>query len=105
DDIVGTWSWVQSSGGIAGILETPESTGESRKVVFDDQGNVTYYTDNIVTLSSTYSLGESLTIFSDEPVPVVYVEGQLTLAYSFPACGELELAEDVFDGFIHLYQK
>ncbi|MBW1751095.1 MAG: hypothetical protein JRJ37_10455 [Deltaproteobacteria bacterium] len=49
--------------------------------------------------------GESLTIFSDEPVPVVYVEGHLTLAYSFPACGELEPAEDVLDGFIHQYQK
>jgi len=106
EGIVGSWIWYETSGGVAGVLETPETTGETRKVVFQENGNVTFYTNDEVTLSSTYTLASENTLFSDEPLPVVKVE-DLTVfyLYSFPYVDELELQENVIDGFIHNYSK
>ena len=32
NQLVGSWNWLESSGGIAGTTETPQSTGETRKL-------------------------------------------------------------------------
>jgi hypothetical protein len=107
DSIVGNWIWYETSGGIGGITETPESTGETRKVVFQDNGNVTFFTNDIITLASTYSLASEDTIISNDPLPVVKIEGidSFYYIYSFPDENELELQENVNDGFIYNYRK
>ena len=107
ESIVGTWNWYETSGGIGGITDTPESTGETRKVVFQDNGNVVFYTNDEVTLSSTYLLASKVTIISDDPLPVVIIDGidAFYYIYSFPYEDELELQENVVDGFIHNYRK
>lgn len=107
ESIVGIWNWYETSGGIGGIVETPESTGETRMVVFEYNGNVTFYTNNEVTLSSTYALASEYTIISDNPLPVVKVDDidSFFFIYSFPYEDELELQENVYDGFIHNYRK
>ncbi len=105
--IVGTWNWYETSGGIGGIIDTPESTGETRKVVFEDNGNIAFYTNDEVTFSSTYLLASKDTIISDGPLPVVIIDGidAFYYIYSFPYEDELELQENVYDGFIHNYRK
>ena len=55
ESIIGTWDWYKTSGGIGGIIERPQTTGETRKVVFQENGNVTFYTDNEITLSWIYN--------------------------------------------------
>lgn len=107
DSIVGNWIWYETSGGIGGITETPESTGETRRVVFQDNGNVTFFTNDVATLASTYSLASEDTIISDDPLPVVKIEDidSFFYIYSFPDENELELQENVNDGFIHNYRK
>lgn len=105
ENIIGTWNWYETSGGIGGIVETPQTTGETRKVVFQENGDVTFYTNDEVTLSSTYTLSNEKTILSDEALPVVKVEGlDFNYVYSFPYVNELELQEAVIDGFIHNYR-
>ena len=94
--IIGSWEWYQSSGGYTGGTETPESTGETRKVVFEENGNVTYYTNDTVFLSSTY------TILDEE---TIVVEDYFTYTYSFPYVGELELIEDGYDTYTHNYRR
>ena len=104
--IVGTWNWYETSGGIGGIIETPHTTGEARKIVFHDNGDVTFYTNDEVTLASTYTLSSENTIISDEPLPVVKIADLVfDYIYSFPYVDELELQENVVDGFIHNYSK
>ena len=106
ESIAGNWIWYETSGGIAGIIETPQTTGEARRVVFQDNGNVTFYTNDVVTLSSTYALASEDTIISDTPLPVVKIDGiGFDYIYSFPYVDELELQEAVIDGFIHNYRK
>jgi len=104
--IVGSWTWYERTGGIGGLYETPESTGKTRKVVFDDDGKVTFYEDGEVTISSTYSLAIEKTIFDEDPIPVINVDGvAYSYAYSFPAKNELVLKDDVYDGFIDKYTR
>ena len=105
ESIVGTWSWYETTGGIGGITETPESTGETRKVEFLDNGDVTFYTNEAVTFSSTYILASKDTIISVDPLPVVIIEGSFTYIYSFPFDDELELQENAYDGFTHKYRQ
>lgn len=108
--IVGSWNWYKSSGGFAGTVQTPESTGETRKVIFQDNGSVTFYANDEATLSATFTLANEKTIYSEHPIPVVKVEGDvlgtaLLFAYSFPDNNELELKDNFFDGFTHNYRK
>lgn len=104
--IVGTWQWYETSGGFAGVIETPETTGETRQVVFEEDGTVSFYKNGNVTLTSTYTLGKEKTIFSEEPLPVLIIDSASFLyAYSFPFEDELELQENVYDGFVHNYRK
>lgn len=35
EGIIGRWTWVESTGGIAGLTRTPASTGETRSLRFD----------------------------------------------------------------------
>jgi hypothetical protein len=104
EGIVGAWEWVRSIGGIAGIEETPRSTEQSRSVVFDEYGNVTFYKNGTVSHSSSYILGTALTIFSVDPMPVVYLNGQLTFAYSIEG-NTLILNDNHVDGFRSEYSK
>ena len=41
ESIVGSWVWIESIGGFGGLVETPDSTGESHRVVFEANGEVT----------------------------------------------------------------
>jgi hypothetical protein len=104
EEIVGTWEWVRSVGGIAGIEETPQSTGQSRSVVFDEYGNSTFYRNSTVGNSSSYTLGMALTIFSVDLVPVVYLNAQLTFAYSIEG-NTLILNDNHVDGFRSEYSR
>ncbi|MEJ2697782.1 MAG: hypothetical protein P8013_14180 [Candidatus Sulfobium sp.] len=106
ESIVGSWVWYETSGGLAGVHETPEITGESRKVVFEDNGKVTFYTNGEMIFSSTYTLATEKTIIAEDPLPVVKVEGNSFIyAYSFPSPDELTLQENVFDGFTYKYRR
>ena len=103
--LIGKWKWIQSSGGFAGETVTPESTGESRSIEFGEMGIVTFYTNGEVTLSSTFRTDAEKTIFAEDPQPVLYVEGYFMYAYSFPYFDQLELSENVYDGYSHVYIK
>lgn len=106
ESIIGVWTWYETSGGIAGIIETPETTGETRGVAFQEDGGVEFYTNDEVIFASTYTLSNEKTILSDEMMPVVKVDGiDFNYIYSFPYVDELELQEAVADGFIHNYRK
>jgi hypothetical protein len=104
--IVGNWVWSETSGGVAGVHETPESTGETRKVVFDNDGKATFYTNGLATVSSTYTLATEKTLLAEDPLYVVKVEGiSLDYVFSFPSANELMLQENAVDGFTYVYRK
>lgn len=103
--ILGSWKWVNSSGGFAGTTDTPESTGESRRVVFEENGGVAFYENGEISIQSTFTCGLEKTIIAKEKHPVVYIEGSFMYAYSFSSTGRLILYDNMIDGYTHIYEK
>ena len=103
--IIGTWNWIKTTGGIAGIEDTPQSTGQTRTIVFDNEQIVKFYVNDSLTKEGVYRLGLAETIFHKDPEPVLFIDDSLWYAYSFPNDNKLILQENIYDGFVHEYRR
>ena len=64
-NLQGTWVWVSSSGGFTGSTETPETTGQTRRLIITES-TLTTITDNDLISERNYSLIEKESqIFGD----------------------------------------
>ncbi|MCZ4695544.1 hypothetical protein DWB61_12530 [Ancylomarina euxinus] len=74
-EIIGSWDWVESTGGIDGRTETPASTGNEIVVEFWGASYKKYVNDELVE-EMTYKLeeGESM-IFGKKTVQIIYQNG------------------------------
>ena len=107
DGVVGTWTWLRSTGGIAGTTRTPETEGFTGVLRFDADGTVEWRVDGERVWQTTWSLGRARegsplageeVVFYGEPVvgwpyQAVHVEGA-GLILTDPCC----------DGFVHEYE-
>ncbi len=104
DEFTGTWNWVRTTGGFAGGMITPDSTGKNIKLVFSGDGKVLQFEDMSIIFSGTYQVTKDITIFSQDSVPVI-IFGKMTYSYLFPSENNLMLIENVYDGFTYEYIK
>lgn len=103
--IVGTWNWEKSSGGISGKdVVTPESTGVSKKLVFDTNKKVSVFTNDLQTGIYTYkiTMGNSildhkehyLLTFNEMCYVIQYIDNQ-----------HLSIQDNFADGYVLTYAK
>jgi ABC-type Fe3+-hydroxamate transport system substrate-binding protein len=100
--IVGTWKVVHIGGGESGVDITPNT---NRTVEFTEDGKVTWYEDDEPTYSASYTTGIDKTIYSLDPLPVIYLSDGWGYTYSFPNSRTLSLAETAYDGFWYTCQR
>ena len=100
----GDWTWVESSGGIAGWTLTPESTGETMSLRFHSGHSVELTRNDAVEGTTTYRL-----VSSDDgmTMSIEYAEG----IFGFATQG-LSVTQDVLilrdgccDGFIYRFER
>ncbi len=108
--IVGEWIWVKSYGGISGgDLQTPENTNSIREAIFKSDGTVIMTVNGDTTLKSTYSIIRDKSIFESDSSNVLVIDKLLTdisMRYAIMnVTDSLILAEDVCDGYGHLYVR
>lgn len=96
--LFGFWYWVQSSGGIAGIIETPATVGYTRIFVFDGFGSFYEFRNGILFKRTRYNVVTKPTIFGTVS-PVLEIPGYLDMVVSFPDSRSMTLTENVYDGF------
>lgn len=101
--ITGEWSWIKTTGGFENITETPESTGETQLISFDSNGIYSFYKNDTLISEYNYLLGHDMTIFSQDSIPVIYINNMLLYAYHFESDDALSLSENVYDGFTYNY--
>lgn len=65
-DLVGEWTWVQSTGGLAGVLQTPESIGVTRSLSFTAT-TFQSFEDGELVHESNYTLGTEESLVFNEP--------------------------------------
>ena len=104
-EIVGTWDWVLSQGGIAGLTIKPTAL-DNRQMIFDAVGNYTFKKNGVVLVTTQYKLENVKSISSTEPVPSITFPGNDAMNFSYSIKGDsLFLFEEVYDGFGHTYVR
>jgi hypothetical protein len=106
NQILGTWSWYQTTGGIAGIDETPINTNQTRSVVFTQSGNVIFYTNGKETANHKYEIKKGISILDHkEHDLLVYANMNHVVYLPLNKYGSLIIADDVVDGFTSKYNR
>ena len=102
--LIGTWIWLYSSGGIAGVINTPESIGYTAKLEISD-GIVKGFKNDSLIYTKNYSIEihDSATS-SAAHLDMVY-EGGAFPQYFIVNEDELELVDECSDCFQSLYKR
>lgn len=100
--LLGSWSWIRTSGGIAGVNETPANTGRTGGVIFTAT-ELICRENGSESMSSVYHLGRAMTIFNTDSIPVVYAGTELIFGYAFSGNDTLALWDNFVDGFFFSY--
>jgi hypothetical protein len=98
--LTGKWNWVNSTGGFAGIQQTPESTGKSRHLLIDDT-HIKYYEDQELINNEGYTTGFDKVIEHTEEKEVIYSQNN-KMSYTIRN-DTLILKEQCYDCFTHVY--
>ena len=69
--LVGSWEWVESSGGFAGTTTSPSSTSSSRQIVITAT-TIQYYLDGSLLQTDSYSIQTKKSIFGGDKQMLVY---------------------------------
>jgi hypothetical protein len=103
--ILGSWSWMQTTGGLAGVHENQYTTGESRAVKIT-KSEIIFYTNNKEVSRSKYEIKKGISILDKKEHDFLVYNG-INHVFTLPASkfGELSISDDVFDGFTSIYYK
>lgn len=106
DKLIGTWCWVETTGGIAGVHQTPASTGHTRKLIFNKDLTFQVYEDEKLKSSGCFEIefGKSL-ILQKDAFMLKFDTNSATNIIQFDNDGNLILGQDVYDGFVKKYAK
>lgn len=105
DSLIGEWEWIESSGGIAGELITKESEGYSSTIVFKDD-SVSFYRDNSLLGTSSFSIEEGKSIYSSEAVNFINYESEKPdEVIIYHANDSLLIGDNNYDGYTSLYTR
>lgn len=103
-DIIGTWLWAESTGGIGGITRTHEKTGETWSIEFRKDwtyrelraGNETF---------GKFAIENRPSIFDHEARPALVIDGRIDQIIEAPNRGQLVLNDNVVDGFRNVFVR
>lgn len=98
-NLIGTWSWVSSSGGIAGTTETPVSTGKNIDLKFTSDGKYFYYTNGIISSEGTYNLEIKKSLLSQTNKNAIIFSNDGSMIIEKIDNSNLLLSDDNYDGF------
>ena len=105
DQIIGKWEWIRTTGGLAGVDETPLSTGKTLQINFESNGAFVWGPLEDASITGMYYLDTVMTIFSSIPLPVINLDSNLIFEYKFWGNDSLDLSENYYDGFNYSFVR
>jgi hypothetical protein len=103
EEIVGNWRWVQSSGGMAGIIETPVSTGKNILLIITEDEIQTYENDSLKeTTGYTIKYGNSL--LQDMKTLIIVKDQGVNQSFEIND-DHLVLYDECYDCYVSEYTK
>jgi len=101
--IVGTWNWISTTGGIAGVTETPESTGNEIKLEIT-LDSIKTYLNGTLTSEVKYSLQRKKSVLFGELREMIILEDGYRKMIDRKE-NNLVLTDDCYDCFMSEYVK
>jgi hypothetical protein len=101
-----TWQWVQSVGGIGGVLMTPATTGYNQTLELDESGLYRVYRDSTLLLSGNFSIISIVSELDNQSYEAISLDnGSSPLAIISVTDTDLVLRDECVDCFTHTYQS
>jgi hypothetical protein len=101
--LIGKWKWIESSGGIDGRTETPESTGNAVTIEFTHTTIKTFVNGNLES-EVNYEIQSGSSIRTTEKTDLIVYENR-TIQSVLIEGNSLVLFEECYDCFQHNYLK
>jgi len=102
-NLIGNWNWERSSGGIAGTTETPQSTGQIRKLIISSDSIIGYLNGNL-DFKTRYTIENGESLIFNEPREMIIQENGFRQILNLTG-NRLILIGDCNDCFIDEYIK
>ncbi len=109
EQIVGTWEWVRAEGGIANIVQTPETAGFTRRLIISPPNQVELLRDGVTEVATTFDflpsqdpVDESMPARLRYAVPILGF-GEQTVGFDVE--GRLVLLDPCCDGFRYTWSQ
>jgi hypothetical protein len=102
-NLIGIWNWTGSSGGIAGINETPESTGNTIKLEIMTTSIKSYLNGNL-TAETSYTIETKESLLFNEAREMIISENGFRQIINLDG-NNLTLIGDCNDCFTSGYEK
>lgn len=101
--IATTWSWTSSSGGIAGITNTPASTGKNIDLIIYSDNKYSIYTNGKISSQGTYTIGAQKCIHDNTVKNVIIFSNDTSMMIEKIDTVNLILSDEFYDGFTVSY--
>ncbi len=115
DKLFTTWNWVQSTGGFAGQVTSPATTGYSQTIEFGRDGIYKRYKNGKLLDKFKFTLSEGTSIFSTGSAFLIKYEQtgifssndspMISQSIKFSGQDTLFLNDEVYDGYSNIYTK
>lgn len=101
--LVGKWEWVSTSGGIAGIHQTPQTLGYTYTIAFTKEGQYELYDkNNLLVSSSPYTIVNAVSIFDNKEHSMIQSDNLMRSSFEIRK-DSLFLSQEVVDGFDQIF--
>ena len=102
-ELIGKWTWIASSGGLAGTTETPQSTGKIRTLEISAD-SIKSFSNGTLYFKTAYTIETLESQIFNEPREMVIQENGLRQIIELKAA-KLILIGDCFDCYTSEYIK
>jgi hypothetical protein len=97
-DLVGTWEWVKTSGGIAGSTQTPQTLGYTYRVTYTKDGRYLQYDkDNKLAYDESYVISRATSMLDNKERDMVTLDASTTFSFEIRN-DSLFLYQEAYDG-------
>ena len=101
----GNWEWVKTYGGLAGITETPASTGNTMLLELASGGNFTITKNSVITEQGNYNTDTQFCYHRNYTRSALKLGNAMLLTIERNDADTLILAEEYADGLTHIYTR
>lgn len=112
--LFGNWEWVQTSGGFAGEIITPQSGGDTWSVEFNSNGIFKHYKNGKKVDKQKYTLSAGTSMLTNATAWFINYENasildktgpHLPQTFRFGGQDSLFISDEAFDGYNYVYVR